>query len=385
MFNFCKEIEIIFNIIARYAQKESTPVYFVGGMVRDALMGQDIGDIDILVEGSAIDFVKGLKEACDNGFARINVHGAQNPLIDRFFIDIKSVHESFNTIKAQINGIEIDFASTREEDYPHSGCLPVVKNIGCPIRVDLKRRDFTINAIATRILMVDNTVKYELIDIYNGIEDIKQGKLRVLHDKSYNDDPTRVLRGLDFNLRFNFTFSNSDKNLIENFLKSPDRTGLSLDRVKLTLKKLFSSANRAKAAYENILLKKFYKIWCDEPEFKLEWVQRLVESAKIFNLPSEEIFLKVFFENLPANLNAAENSSNYEIYNLYKNLKTIDLALQYAIFDDKNPIFYYEKLKDIKPDLTGDDLLKQGYKQGKALGEALSRLLEEKLNSIPRS
>lgn len=368
MFKFNKEIESIFKAVAQNAYNMGVSACFVGGMVRDVLMGIEIKDIDILIEGSAIDFVHRL--------------AAEFSCLDTI---IKSVHEAFNTVKTVINGIEIDFASTREEDYPYSGCLPVVKNIGCPVKEDLKRRDFTVNAIAARLCLKNDELNYEIIDPCDGNDGIEQKTLHILHDKSYIDDPTRILRGIDFMLRFGFDFAKDDKILIEEYLKSPDRAGLSIDRVKLTIKKLFSCEERVKKAYRYILENQIYKIWCDSPFFKAEWADRLILACKIFNLKTEEIFLKVFFENLPPLVKAAENASNYEIYNVYKNLKTVDLALQFAIFNDENTVFYFKKLKDIKLDITGNDLIKQGFEQGKALGEELSRLLKEKLNSIPRN
>lgn len=366
MFNFDKKTELVIQSIAVFGAKTGMPVYFVGGMVRDCLMGIDIKDIDILIEGSAINFVQNFAIEYKNAFD----------------IKIKSIHESFNTVKAIIDGIEIDFASTREEEYPFSGCLPVVTNIGCPIKDDLKRRDFTVNAIAARIFDENGALNYKIIDPFKGADDIKKKILTILHTKSYVDDPTRILRGLDFALRFGFDFADNDKILIEKYLQSPDRKGLSIDRVKLTLKKLFSETGRAKEAYTCILEKKYYKIWQDEAVFKKEWAQRLYEAVSIFNVSPSEIFLGAIFENSKAHKALSFNASNYDIYNFYKPFSNKDLALHYAILDDSTSVFYFEKLKDVKPDITGDDLIKQGYTQGKELGDELARRFQEKLNSI---
>jgi len=377
MFNFNKEFETIFKAVAQNACSLGVSAFFVGGMVRDMLMGIEIKDVDILIEGSAIDFVRNLEAKTANG---------NDIPLD---INIKSTHEAFNTAKTVINGIEIDFASTREEDYPLSGCLPVVKNAGCPIELDLRRRDFTINAIAAKICLKDDgqSLYYKLIDPFFGAEDIKKKILKILHNKSYIDDPTRILRGTDFMLRLNFDFSDNDKILIKEYLKSPDREGLSLDRVKLTLKKIFSGV-KAKEAYKYILENEIYKIWCDTPSFKVQWANSLYNSARIFKVPIEEIFMKAIFENPVLQENPFEkcsfDKSNYEIYEFYKKFKNIDLAFLYALFDDVCALYYFTKLKDVKPDITGDDLLKQGFKQGKELGEELSYRFQLKLNSIER-
>ena len=190
---------------------------------------------------------------------------------------------------------------------------------------------------------------------------------------------------MDFILRFGFDFSPEDKKLIKEYLESPDREGLSTDRVKLTLKKLFLKPDRAKEAYIRILDEKYYKIFEDEPSFKKDWAQRLLDSVSIFNAPSSEVFLGAIFENIKVCKVLSFDASNYDIYNFYKTFSNKDLALQYSVSDDKTAIFYFKKLKNIKPDITGDDLLKQGYTQGKELGCELTRRFQEKLNSIKRN
>ena len=395
MFNFDKKTGQIIQSIAEYAQHTGICVYFVGGMVRDCLMGIGIKDIDILIEGSAIDFVHGFYNFYNT---KSRSHDSKNPddysniscvsqtddIEQEPDIKIKSIHKSFNTAKTVINNIEIDFASTREEEYPKSGCLPVVTKTGCPVKDDLKRRDFTVNAIAARLIPENGRLKYEIIDPYFGTKDIKEKKLKALHNKSYIDDPTRILRGLDFILRFGFDFTQNDKALIEEYLKSPNREGLSIDRVKLTLKKLFSGTDRAKEAYLRILDDKYYRIWENKPSFKKEWAQKLYDSVEIFKVPSSGIFLGAIFENLCNGKPLACNISNYEIYNFYKPISNKDLALRYSILGDNTALFYFKKLKDVKSDITGEDLIKQGYTHGKELGDELKKHLIKKLNNIPK-
>ena len=185
---FNDKINNVIKILALEAERFGVKIYFVGGLIRDVLMGINPCDIDILVEGNAIEFVKSLN-----------------------FAHIKSQHPDFGTIKAQIDDIDIDFASTRTEKYPHSGTLPVMVKLGCAIKDDLIRRDFTVNAIAARILP---SLEYEIIDLFNGISDIGQGILKVLHKNSYIDDPTRFCMVLAFKLSFNFTLTVQYENII---------------------------------------------------------------------------------------------------------------------------------------------------------------------------
>ena len=207
---FSTEVLSLIETLNLEAKNFGVRLFFVGGLVRDIVMGKTIADIDILVEGSAIEFVNSIKD-----------------------IEVISYHPDFGTVKAKINGVNIDFASTRSETYPNSGCLPVVQKLGCVIEEDIKRRDFTVN---TLLINLEN---FEIIDILGGIKDIQDRKLKILHPKSFIDDPTRILRGLDFSLRFDFKLDDETLKLQNDFLSSEiDREYLSFSRVDLTLMKL---------------------------------------------------------------------------------------------------------------------------------------------------
>ena len=120
-------------------------LYYVGGCVRDEILGVQSLDTDLCYEGNAIEF----------GYANYRDY-------------IVKTNPDFGTIRLLLNNQETDIASTREETYPKPGHLPVVKNIGCPLSEDLKRRDFTINAMAK------NTVSGEIYDPFEGKSDINK-------------------------------------------------------------------------------------------------------------------------------------------------------------------------------------------------------------------
>lgn len=345
---FSDKINNIIKNLALEAERFGVKIYFVGGLIRDVLMGINPCDIDILVEGNAIEFVKSLN-----------------------FAQIKSQHPDFGTIKAQIDDIDIDFASTRTEKYPHSGTLPVMVKLGCAIKDDLIRRDFTVNAIAARIL---SSLEYEIIDLFNGISDIGQGILKVLHKNSYIDDPTRILRGLDFKLRFNFNFSGQDEKLIEQYLKNPGREYLSTDRVILTLKKLFGSKENANRAFVEFIEKKYYRILFDDFYRNARDINEAIEIFKPQSIG--ETYVKYIFEQKkePPALN-----SPLEIYKHFKNMPDVDICIYYALTHDKNALLYQNTLKNIKLEIKGCDLLNLGFCRGKIIGEILDKTLEAKL------
>ncbi|HEX5712609.1 MAG TPA: hypothetical protein VFX85_04770 [Solirubrobacterales bacterium] len=150
------------------------PVYVVGGAVRDLLLGRGRADLDLVVVGDAAALAARL------GAAPVN-------------------HERFGTAKVEIEGSAVDFASARTETYARPGSLPDVE----PARViedDLGRRDFSVNAIAVPLAHGGP----DLVDPYGGRADIDAGLLRVLHDASFADDPTRAIRAARYAARLGF-------------------------------------------------------------------------------------------------------------------------------------------------------------------------------------
>ncbi len=367
--DFNEETLNVIKDAAKIAAQNNTKIYFVGGFVRDIFLGFEIKDIDIVFEGNAIEFCRKLEEANE----------AYN---------VKSTHQDFNTLKMNLAGIDIDFASTRKEEYPKSGCLPCVTDVGCSISCDLKRRDFTINAIALSINVNENAeLQFEILDPYCGIEDIKAKKLRVLHDKSFIDDPTRILRALDFELRFKgFQLSREAKKLREQYLKAPDREGLSISRVELTLKKLFSDPKRAPFAFEKIIKEKLYKIYTDSTIVKSDLGKKIAKSIELINPENpEDVYLMGLKDNhvkpMLDSYKMENLTTNYEIYKRFKTCPLPKFCLYLAVTQDKSAFKFYRELKDVKTLTTGVNLLKCGYKEGSQIGEILEKLLEEKLNN----
>jgi tRNA nucleotidyltransferase (CCA-adding enzyme) len=144
-------------------------VWIVGGAVRDTLLGLDPKDLDLVVEGDAADAARKLGE---------------EPLL----------HERFGT--ATTNG-HVNVAAARRERYARPGALPEVE-LGASIEEDLARRDFSVNAIAMRL------ADGELKAVPGGLEDLSAHRLRVLHDRSFLDDPTRLLRLIRYAARLRF-------------------------------------------------------------------------------------------------------------------------------------------------------------------------------------
>lgn len=189
------------------------PAYLVGGAVRDALLGIRRGDLDIAVEAELA------------------------PVLDRLGTEARA-HERFGTASLALDGLTIDLARTRRERYVHPGALPEVEP--APIRSDLARRDFTVNAIAVPI-----DGELELIDPYDGVADLEAGLLRVIHDSSLQDDPTRALRAARYAARLGFRLEHHTEELV----RAADLSTVSADRVAAELARI-GEGREAVAAFE---------------------------------------------------------------------------------------------------------------------------------------
>jgi tRNA nucleotidyltransferase (CCA-adding enzyme) len=154
-------------------------VYLVGGAVRDVLMGEPNFDLDIAVEGDGIALGRALASA---------LGGRMVP------------HEKFGTaIVLHGKGDRVDVATARTEFYDHPAALPTVEQAS--IRQDLYRRDFTINALAVSLRGEDFG---RLVDYFGGHRDLAEGVVRVLHNLSFIDDPTRIFRAIRYETRYGF-------------------------------------------------------------------------------------------------------------------------------------------------------------------------------------
>ena len=180
----------LLEAIGESADEMGYPVFVVGGLVRDLLIGRPNLDVDIVVEGDGIDF------ACTFADAREG--------------EVKR-HKRFGTaVVALPDGFKIDVATARTEIYDQPGALPSVSFSS--IRDDLRRRDFTINAMALEL----NEDRFgELVDFFGGRSDLQSGTVRILHDLSFEDDPTRIFRAVRFEQRHGFSIEPHTKKLLE--------------------------------------------------------------------------------------------------------------------------------------------------------------------------
>jgi len=346
--------------------KDKQNLYYIGGVVRDEILGKKSFDIDLTYEGNAIEFAKSLKN-----------------------IEILKINEPFGTVRVKIDVQEVDIASTRSEIYERDGHLPTVTEIGCSLKKDVLRRDFTINALAKNV----NTD--EIIDYTGGLKDIENKTLRILHDRSFIEDPTRIIRALKFAVRFGFKLDEHSKKLRDNYLDNINYD-MSYKRVKKELIETFNL--NSQKAYNEFIDAKIYRLVTEnevqKPNMNIEF---LVSKYKHFINP-ENIWLiylgtigdlskleltreeKKIFTDFEAIKNITPQS-DFETYKMFHNIMPESVIL-YGIMSDLVPVInYFENLKDIKITITGADLQALGIKPSPIYNEIFDRILEEKIST----
>jgi len=390
----------IFKTIGEKAEETGYGAYVVGGFVRDLFLFRNNEDIDIVIEGDGIEFAK--KYAKIVG-ARIHSHAKFGTAVIIF-----------------PDGFKIDVASARMEYYKFPAALPTVEMSS--IKLDLYRRDFTINTLAIQL----NPDRFGLlIDFFSAQKDLKEKNIRVLHNLSFVEDPTRVFRAIRFEQRFGFSIGKLTSRLIENAVKMGFFKRLSGRRVFAELRlileeenplfaisrmneyhllhvihpsiilnndliSLFNSVKKVLSWHDLLFLEEPYMKWsvyflallrsCDK-ETVSEICKRLEIAPR-----HRSIFCKERFEadrfiswmerNLPA-----KNSTIYRGISVFK----IELIL-YMMAATKNEALkrsisnYFTQLRHIETSIKGKDLKKLGLEPGPIYREILEAVLDGKLN-----
>lgn len=219
----------LITTITEQANQQNIPLYLVGGLVRDVLLDRPNLDIDFVVEQDAIEFATHLQREFGGKLHTHKPFGTAKWLLsDEVTGDI--------AVKNDLPD-HIDFATARSELYQHPTALPTVYGSG--IKLDLRRRDFTINTLALQLS--PQSMQWRLLDFYGGKQDLHDGIIRVLHSLSFVDDPTRIIRAVRFASRLNFTIEQHNEQLIQNAL--PMLRRITGERVRNELSNMLTEAN----------------------------------------------------------------------------------------------------------------------------------------------
>jgi len=208
------EVQSLLRLASRVAEREGYQVYLVGGVVRDLLLGYPNLDLDLVVEGEGIEFARRLARELK---ARVRTH------------------RKFGTAVILLpTGRRIDVATARTEFYEQPAALPTVEVSS--IRQDLYRRDFTINAMA---VAVSGERFGELLDYFGGLRDLQRRQVRVLHNLSFVEDPTRIFRAVRFEQRYGFRMERQTEMLARRAVEMEIVGRLTNARVRDELKDIF--------------------------------------------------------------------------------------------------------------------------------------------------
>jgi tRNA nucleotidyltransferase (CCA-adding enzyme) len=206
------------------ARKRGDGVSLVGGPVRDFLLGRPLLDVDLLVEPVAGGSAEALARAAAPDGARVVAHGR------------------FGTVRLEAGDAALDLAGVRRETYAHPGALPSVEPAG--LDEDLLRRDFSVNALALPLSPAARKGRPPVVDVAGGLADLDAGILRVLHAKSFHDDPTRALRAARLATRLDFALSRGTRDALRDALRDGAFGRVSGERLRRELERLFDDATR---------------------------------------------------------------------------------------------------------------------------------------------
>jgi tRNA nucleotidyltransferase (CCA-adding enzyme) len=363
------------------------PVYLVGGWVRDLLRGEHPArGPDLAVEGDA-------------------------PLVARALADRLSgrvrEHDRFRTAILIFDNLHVDLVTTRSETYAEPGALPRVEQ--APLVEDLRRRDFTVNSMALGLKGDDLG---HLYDPHGGIPDLEAGLLRVLHERSFTDDPTRLLRGVRFEARLDFRLEPDTEVLAREAVQSSALSTVSADRVGNELLRSLEedAAPTAVGRLKELGIDRTLHPALDpDPELVASAALGAVTlganrvtaelAAMVVEKPQE---LDVWVADLPLEARDRDAVSRAarvapritavlrerqctpsELRELLGGEPLEALALALALGAPSEPVLrWVSELSRVGLEIGGADLLAAGIPEGPAIGRALEETLRRKLDGL---
>ena len=369
------------------ADDPTEPVYVVGGAVRDALLGHPSYDLDLVVEGDVPAFARRLAAQL----------GGRS-----------QTHAAFGTAEVFYDGGEIDVATPRTETYAAPGALPSVEF--ATLEQDLARRDFTINAIAASLGQTDFG---RLIDPHGGRDDLAAGTIRVLHPRSFVDDPTRIFRAVRYENRLGFRMDAETEALARTALAQSIADHVSGERLRDELEALLDEddvAHTIERLRDLDAARAFHTAVATDAE-TIGLAQRIVAVAEELGLdvPRWRLRLAVLFRNTPADeLRRALDSlavprrdeqavadavvhgprlaealqgapDPAEVVARVERLAPDAPLLALALADVPALRDWFTRLRGVRLEITGSDLAALGLAESPRVGEVLAELRRRKL------
>jgi tRNA nucleotidyltransferase (CCA-adding enzyme) len=393
--SFPSEIVNLLRLSGEIARDLGFSAYLVGGSVRDLLRGEKNYDIDIVIEGDGMAFAQNLGE--------------------QLHVKVKT-HKRFGTAVVITDFLKFDVATARTEYYESPAALPRVAMSS--IKKDLYRRDFTINTLA---IMLNPESFGKLIDYFGAQRDIKEKTIRILHNLSFIEDPTRAFRAIRFSERFGFKISKHTRNLIKTAVRINLFDKLSGTRIYDELNLLFaetepvnaierlSNFDLLKFIHPSLIITKtleetFHAIQETYAWFKLLFFEEELNRSHLFLMalldelnpeerrealqrlsvpPTARKEILDGIEQSKKALAQLRGASQKKIYYTLTPLDIPTILFTMARAKDeelkKAVSLYLTTLREIGPELTGKDLKVMGYTPGPQFKRILTSLLEGRL------
>jgi len=306
IYNFISPDDKEFIEIFKNKKFKNLDIFLVGGAVRDILLNLVPMELDFCINGEITEFKEFIKENQQLKIIKVS---------------------EFETYKILFKEKIYDFSVTRKESYIPKGSLPKINAFNVDIETDLKRRDFTINSIAMNI---KNDLD-ELIDPHNGINDIKNKIIKIIHNESFKDDPTRAYRAIKFAKRYNFEI---DKSSLKNLIDSVEYIKvLSKERIKNEIEKICKELNFIQ------ILNDLKKIDILKYFFDLDPLKIKVKNNEIDN------WLFLIYEI--RKIDYSKNNSFFSEYNFSKKFKEkINNLIFVTNLIEKNGTDFYKKITE---------------------------------------
>ncbi len=388
--------------IGQLAEQRGELAFAVGGFVRDLLLKKNSVDIDITIEGDGITFAEKLAHSSGSEVEAFTQFGTSIVVVPGFG--------------------KVDVATARRESYEHPGALPKVEKSG--IVQDLYRRDFTLNAMA---MSLSSGSFLQLLDPFGGLEDLKKGRIRALHTKSFEDDPTRIFRAIRFEQRFQKRIEKQTQRWLMKSVKGEFIQKVSGERLRNELRLIFrephpeGAVKRLKelGALRHIhpaldvlpatsaflsripsAIEYFHKLKIGLDEETMVWFQALLAkpneaeaqalSKRLMLSRSEQKIVHQSAEAYPALLHKMANTP-LAMSQFYKMLCPLRPEVQCFLLAastgvlHKKLLEYFKKIQTSKPWVRGKDLqalgIEPGFRYSFILLEALNGQLDGKFKS----
>ena len=383
------------ELVCELAIRSGLRVFLIGGPVRDALLGAPVSDLDFSVEGDAVAFARQI--ASETGSE-------------------VTAHSRFGTATVLAGETRVDLVTARGENYSRPGQLPDVWPGS--IADDLARRDFTINAMAFPVAPGDGA----LLDPLGGLDDLESGTVRVLHPRSFVDDPTRMFRAVRYEQRFGFRIAETTLECMRSAIRGGLMNAVSGDRWRHEIKRSLDEVDPGKSllrASQLGLLSGLNPALARDSGLKAlatchgchggdvgrdvladEWLaamfapltavegEALIERLRLSGQRATLARDTIVLEGKKPQVRLASGGPS-KLFHLLAGIDSVAMTFHARVAQDRRVAeslrTYLKELQHTRPSLTGDHLLDIGVPQGPVVGEILSRLRDARLDGVVSS